>query len=62
MAAHNPWIEEFVPDIDALQSLARSTIQLWAFPGSCIEAMELMLGALQSKTKILRTGTKVSGP
>ncbi|KAJ5732273.1 hypothetical protein N7493_003754 [Penicillium malachiteum] len=34
IAALNPWLAESVPDIDALQELAISAIQRWAFPGS----------------------------
>lgn len=54
VAALNPWLAEHVPDIDDVQELAISSIQRWAFPGSCIEAMALMLGALKNKTKLLQ--------
>lgn len=53
IAALNPWLVEHVLDIDDLQELAISTIQRWAFPGSCIEAMALMLGAIRNKTEML---------
>ena len=56
IAALNPWLEEHVVDIDTVQSPAISTTQRWAFPGSCMEAMTLMLRALQNKAKILRAG------
>lgn len=56
IAALNPWLQEYIPDIDGLQVLAISATQRWAFPGSCIEAMTLMLRAMQNKTNILQAG------
>ncbi|KAL2818723.1 hypothetical protein BDW59DRAFT_175071 [Aspergillus cavernicola] len=54
IAALNLWLKQYVPDINSLQALAISTIQRWAFDSSCIQAMALMLGAIQNKTKMLR--------
>ncbi|KAG2002870.1 hypothetical protein GB937_009406 [Aspergillus fischeri] len=56
IAALNPWLSQYVSDLDALQTLAISTIQRWAFDGSCMQAMAMMLGAIQGKTKMLRVG------
>ncbi|KAJ5105338.1 Transcriptional activator protein acu-15 [Penicillium alfredii] len=54
IAALNPWLVGHVPDIEDLQKFAISTMGRWAFLGSCIEAMTLMLGAIQNKKKMLQ--------
>ncbi|CAG8417436.1 unnamed protein product [Penicillium salamii] len=56
IAALNPWLKEYVLDINDLQEQATCTIQRWAFDGSCIQAMALMLNAIQNKTKMLQAG------
>ncbi|CAG8223910.1 unnamed protein product [Penicillium salamii] len=56
IAALNPWLKEYVLDINDLQEQATCTIQRWAFDGSCIQAMALMLNATQNKTKMLQAG------
>lgn len=54
LAALNPWLADNVQDIDEIQNLSVAIIQRWAFPGSCMEAMALMLGAIANKTKMLQ--------
>ncbi|KAJ5151413.1 uncharacterized protein N7482_010665 [Penicillium canariense] len=59
ISALNPWLTEYAPDIDDLQGIAISTMQRWALPGSCIEAMTLMLGAIRNKTKMLKANSEL---